>query len=332
MITVIIPTFNRSDYIERAINSVLNQTYQDFEIIIVDDNNPNTPARINLEKKMKKYKGNPKIHYVQHEKNKNGAAARNTGIKMAKGEYISFLDDDDFYISTRLETLLNALEKNPGYSAAYSDSVVINQKKEIVAITHATKAGNISKELLLKEVTIGTGSNLFFRADALKEIGGFDETFKRHQDIEVLIRFCQKFKILNINEILVVKDNGNGINTPKNVDEMLRIKENYMNSFKNFVEQFAIEDQNKFYFVHFLEALYFAIRTGEADKYNIIRDKVKKYGNFNIKIKLKLLRYRIYIGLKLDKLKEKRDNKKNRKTIDETLLKEIKNMMVIKEG
>ena len=228
MISVIIPTYSRSDYIERAINSVLNQTYQNFELIIVDDNNPNTQARFELEKKMEKYKDNPKIHYIQHEKNKNGAAARNTGIKIAKGDYIAFLDDDDFYLPTRLEELSSALEKNQEYDAAYSNCIIINANKEITSIVYATKSGNISKELLLKKATIGTGSNLFFRAKALKEIKGFDESFKRHQDIEVLVRFCQKYKILNINKILVVKDIGNEINEPKSVDQMIRIKENYM--------------------------------------------------------------------------------------------------------
>lgn len=331
MISVIIPTYNRSKYIERAIKSVLNQTYKDFELIIVDDNNPGSEARRELEKKMKKYRNNSKIHYVQHERNKNGAAARNTGIKFAKGEYISFLDDDDFYVSNRLESLYYALEKNHDYDAAYSDSLIIN-KNMIKSIVKAEKSGNISKDILLKKMTIGTGSNLFFRSKALKSIGGFDETFKRNQDIEVLVRFCQKYKILNVNRILVVKDVSNEINEPKSVEQIIKIKENYINSFKSFVEQFSVKEKNQFYYVHFLEVLYFVIKTGEFNEYKKVEKEVKKYGKLDLKVKLKLLRYMIDKYLKISKLKEKIDNRINIKKIDENLLQEIKDMREIKEN
>ena len=208
----------------------------------------------------------------------------------------------------------------------------INEKKEIISLIPAIKSGDISKEILLKKMTIGTGSNLFFRAEALKSIGGFDESFRRHQDIEVLVRFCQKYKILNINKILVVKDNGNRINKPKKVEELLKVKENYMNSFRSFVENFPEKERNQFYFVHFLEILYLIMANGEFNKYKMIKEMVKKYGKFTIKIKLKLIRYGVYKFLKIDRIREKFDNKKNRKMIDKTILKEIDEINIVKEG
>ena len=80
-VSVIIPTYKRSKYLIRAINSILNQTYKNVEIIVVDDNGKNTPDQIETEKELQKYINNKHIIYSVHEKNKNGAAARNTGVK-----------------------------------------------------------------------------------------------------------------------------------------------------------------------------------------------------------------------------------------------------------
>jgi len=88
-VSVIIPTYNRAHTIGRAIKSVLNQTYQDFEIIVVDDGSTD-----NTEEVVKSFR-DKRIRYIQHKKNKGAAAARNTGIKSAKGKYIAFQDSDD---------------------------------------------------------------------------------------------------------------------------------------------------------------------------------------------------------------------------------------------
>ena len=102
-VSVIIPTYNRAESLKRAIDSVLNQTYKNVEIIVVDDNNPNTTYREENEKSIKKYYGeNEKVKYIKHPENKNGAAARNTGIRNATGKYITFLDDDDYFMNNRI--------------------------------------------------------------------------------------------------------------------------------------------------------------------------------------------------------------------------------------
>lgn len=102
LVSIIMPSYNTAQYIVETIQSVINQTcltqtYKNIEIIVVDDNDPKSEYRISTEKMMKKYADDERVIYIQHEINKNGAAARNTGIKYAKGEYISFLDDDDYY-------------------------------------------------------------------------------------------------------------------------------------------------------------------------------------------------------------------------------------------
>ena len=105
-VSVIIPTYHRSECIVRAVDSVLSQTLQDIEVIVVDDNGKATDEGEKTAKIMAGYTNNPKVIYLRHDVNKNGAAARNTGIRNAAGEYISFLDDDDIYLPQRLELMV----------------------------------------------------------------------------------------------------------------------------------------------------------------------------------------------------------------------------------
>ncbi len=104
-VSVIIPTYNRANLVSRAIKSVLNQTYQDFEIIVVDD-----CSEDNTEEIVKSF-NDSRIRYIKHKKNKGGSAARNTGIKRARGKYIAFLDDDDEWLPSKLEKQIMLFEK-----------------------------------------------------------------------------------------------------------------------------------------------------------------------------------------------------------------------------
>lgn len=281
MVSIIIPSYKRSDRIERAINSILQQTYSDYEIIVVDDNNPDTEYRKVLAEKMKHYQDNPKVKYVQHEKNKNGAAARNTGISIAQGEYIAFLDDDDYYFPNRLQELVNALEQNKKYNAAYSTTIV-TRKGKVIGRVDAVGSGNWKKELLLQQFSLGTGSNLFFRAETLKKINGFDEKFQRHQDIEVMVRFFRENELLAINKPLVVKVQDDRSNEPK-VDRYLQVKEVYYSTFKQDLEHFTKQEQNLFYAQNYSNVYNAAIKNKEYSRCKGLRQKIETYQKWTIK-------------------------------------------------
>ena len=108
-ISVIIPTYNRVNLLNRAINSVLRQTFSDFEVIVVDDSSEDdTKAVVETLK-------DPRIRYICHDENRGAAAARNTGIRVSRGEHIAFLDSDDEWLSKKLELQIDALTKNPEY-------------------------------------------------------------------------------------------------------------------------------------------------------------------------------------------------------------------------
>ena len=111
LVSVIIPTYKRSERLPNAINSILNQTYSTIEIIIVDDNGLNEYTTA-TESQLKPYIDNNQIKYIKHPKNQGGCIARNTGVQNANGYYITFLDDDDFYEPTKVQEQVNFLKNN----------------------------------------------------------------------------------------------------------------------------------------------------------------------------------------------------------------------------
>ncbi|WP_366002205.1 glycosyltransferase family 2 protein [uncultured Clostridium sp.] len=118
IVTIIIPTYKGKDTILRAVNSALNQTYNNLQVIVVDDNGRGTKEQLITQKLLQNYIYNNKILYIAHEKNSNGSIARNTGLKYAIGEYICFLDDDDdefLPTKTKIQVeLLNNTNSNIG--------------------------------------------------------------------------------------------------------------------------------------------------------------------------------------------------------------------------
>ena len=112
LVSVIIPTYKRTETLKFALDSIMKQTYKNLEIIVVDDNGAESEYRKSVETIMEEYKGNSKIRYIANEKNMGGAAARNVGIEEAKGEYLAFLDDDDTYYPEKIEKQISVFEES----------------------------------------------------------------------------------------------------------------------------------------------------------------------------------------------------------------------------
>lgn len=252
IVSIIIPTFKRNQYLKRAINSVLNQTFNEFEIIVVDDNNEGSRYRKLNEKLMEDYKDNEKVIYIKHQQNLNGAAARNTGIKFSKSKYIAFLDDDDEYLPEKIELQINLLEKlDKTWGGAYC-GYSIYKKNKLLQNNLNLRSGNLKEKLLLMENPLGGCSTLLLRRSILEELDGFDTNFTRHQDWELLIRFFRKYKIAYINKILVERhldDRNNAVDPEK----IILIKEKYLKKFKKDIEEMPISLQKEIYKRHYLQ-------------------------------------------------------------------------------
>ncbi len=176
-VSVVVPTYNRCQFIDRAINSILNQTYTNFEIIVVDDNGDGTPARGEMVNKMKKYLPDPRIKYIRNATNLGGALARNIGIEQATGAYITFLDDDDEYLPTKIEVQYNEMVENK-WQVSLMDGATYNSEGKLLS----RKIQKISREPSYEEMIVAhlmyhlTNTNTFmYEAESLKKIGGFDD-------------------------------------------------------------------------------------------------------------------------------------------------------------
>lgn len=203
LVTVVIPTYSRPTNLLRAISSVLNQTYKEIEIIVVDDNGIDTSCQKDTRKVLQDLIQESRITYIPHDVNKNGSAARNTGLEQAKGAYICFLDDDDIYESTKIEKQVQLLESMPQYVGGCLCSCKNIAKdyhgKVIEYNCYNRMVGNLQEEILMpnNRVYFGT-SKWMMRTSVCRELGGFDTSFRRNQDLEFLIRFFRKYIIATV--------------------------------------------------------------------------------------------------------------------------------------
>ena len=176
MITVITPTYKRHQYLKNAIDSVLAQTYTDFEQIVVDDNPADSEERRLTDEVMKTIT-DPRVKYVQNEKNLGGAGSRNVAIEMARGEYIAFLDDDDIYLPDRLRVQYEAMKEH-GWDVCVMDGATFKYETgEPVSERHQHLWDGMSNEELIRSHLMYhiSGTNSFmFRTDFIRKIGGFD--------------------------------------------------------------------------------------------------------------------------------------------------------------
>lgn len=200
-VSVIIPTYNRARLLPRAIQSVLNQTYNNFELIIVDDGSID-----NTEDVVKKFqKSDPRIIYIKNDKNKGPSASRNIGIEIAKGEYIAFQDSDDEWLPEKIEKQIKFFEDTPlDVGVVYTGFWRIeNNKKIYIPFSWIKqKDGYIHKEIL-KGNFIGTPT-ILVKKECFKKVGLFDETLFQLEDWELLIRISKDYKFKYVNEALVI--------------------------------------------------------------------------------------------------------------------------------
>ncbi len=183
-VSVIIPVYNREQTIEKALKSIQAQTFPFWEAIVVDDGSTDNTCSI-VSQMAKKDK---RIHLIQHEQNLKAQAARNTGIRSAKGQWIAFLDSDDEYLPESIGKRLE-LAQTQNVPAVHSDGYIIRpgQDKELYHIPPLT--GNIYKKVLESEGPIFQG--LLVKKKALEAMGYLDENIKAYQEWETIIRLAK---------------------------------------------------------------------------------------------------------------------------------------------
>ncbi len=231
-ISVIIPTYNRAHSLPRAIKSVLMQTYKDFELIIVDDGSTDNTYEI-VNKYIEK---DDRVKYIKHEINKGGNKARNTGIKNALGNYITFLDSDDEYLSNNLEERFKIRQKiSSDYGVIYNQNIKkTNLGEKIVPKRGIKKNESVIKYLFSNEGELQTNT-LFISKDILiKNNLYFDENLKRHQDWDLAIRLQDVTSFYFLNKVLSIwnaKGEFNRVSKQKDYSTSFELIEKYKDKF-----------------------------------------------------------------------------------------------------
>lgn len=242
LVSVIIPTYRRPDTLGRAIESVLNQTYEDLEIIVVDDNGNGTKGREETEQFMERYISDPKIKYVKHEINKNGSAARNSGVRASFGEYIMFLDDDDEFLPCKVKAQVECMEsRDESWGACYTKNIQLRGKK-IVKRSVENREGCPLVDALGRNFFIAAGSNLMVRKVVFEKIGGFDESFLRNQDQEFLVKILQLYKIAFVDEVGLIIHLHPHIAQKMSFDELTEL---YIGRFEDTINSLDQQSKNK---------------------------------------------------------------------------------------
>ena len=192
LVSVVIPTYSRNDMLEKAISCIQNQTHQNLDIIVVDDNQPESEFRISTEKIMQKYAVDKRIRYIQNSKNLGGAGARNVGIKASKGEYIAFLDDDDLYYPEKIEKQLKVFLKSSSNKLAlvYCDVEHIGRNDHVDCVIRKRYRGNCLYEAI-EDDCIASTSMWLVRKSLLEEVGNFS-IVPCKQDSTVILKLLEK--------------------------------------------------------------------------------------------------------------------------------------------
>ena len=194
MISVIIPTYNRGQTISKSVQSVLNQSYIDLEVIIIDDGSTDNTEKIILELE------DSRISYYKNTSNIGACGSRNKGIEIAKGEFIAFQDSDDEWLPEKLKEQINFLKKVDCDVVFCSMERLLGKKKEIYPPYNPNNNSDLYKQLLYENCT--STQTLLGKSYVFKKIT-FDEGMPRFQDWELMLRITADYSVKHLNKVLV---------------------------------------------------------------------------------------------------------------------------------
>lgn len=217
-VSVIIPTYNRPDFLRLAITSVLNQTFKDLEILVVDD-----ASRGYRVKEIVYDFRDERIRYIRHVDNKGLSASRNTGIKASVGKYIALLDDDDEWFPLKLEKQFDLLEKSlPKVGVVYTGSLKIDKTSDkVFGIEIPTKRGNIFDDLIKSDCVIAGGSSTLIRRECFEKVGFFDDSVVAWEAYDMWIRISRVFDFEYVEQPLI-KHNHHAMRITTNFGQLIK--------------------------------------------------------------------------------------------------------------
>lgn len=188
-VTVYIPTHNYGKYVDKAIQSVLNQTVEDWELIVIDDGSTDNTMEV-----LEKYQSHPKIRVLSQE-NRGLNVTNNIALRLSNGKYIMRLDADDYLDENALSVLSNTLDVKPEIGLVYPDYYHVNEEGDVIELVRRKKIG---EEVQILDLP-AHGACTMFRKEILMQIGGYLEDFSGQDGYDIWLRFIQKYKPYNVN-------------------------------------------------------------------------------------------------------------------------------------
>ncbi len=220
-ISVIIPTFNRSKTIFRAIDSILKQTYKPYEIIVVDDGSTDGTKDLVINKY-------PSIKYF-YQSNNGVSKARNKGLHESKGEWIAFLDSDDEWLPKKLQEQKKNLEQNPTTFISHTNEIWIRNGVRVNQMKKHQKFGGYIFDKCLEFCRMSPSSIMIHRK-VFEDVGNFDEDLLVCEDYDLWIRVTSKYLVTYIDDLMIKKYGGH---------------EDQLSKVKNGIEHFRIQSLEK---------------------------------------------------------------------------------------
>lgn len=281
-VSIVLPTYNRAHIISKAIDSVLNQTYRDFELIIVDDcSTDNTKSLIdNYE--------DERIHYVRCPENMGAAGARNFGAFTSVAPYLAFCDSDTVWAVDKLERQMNFMSEHPDISLVFHSFLSIQEDQQILE-PNQERLSSLSVSIfydLLFGPLIDTPT-ILMRTDIFRNMEGFLGSLKSHEDYEFSLRVAKDYKIGHLMEPLLFSYHvDTGVNS--NYHEILRTNFYILNLYSDIIsahsDMEAAQLERLFYYTllgnegqyFFDELAQYALATGHK---NLYYDYEKTYNN-----------------------------------------------------
>ncbi|MGI9553882.1 MAG: glycosyltransferase [Thermodesulfobacteriota bacterium] len=268
--SVIVPTFNRKDFLRTSIDSVLNQTYRDFEIIVVDDGS--TDHTVTL---LTDYRGRG-INYIFTD-HLGVSHARNTGIRISRGAYIAFLDSDDRWDERKLEIVRQYIKNFPEISIFHTDEIWYRKGKILKQKEKHKRFDGYVYPNCLPLCSIGMSTSVVKR-ELFEKIGNFDESLPACEDYDLWLRSCLNHEVKLIPQALTIKDGGrddqlsnqHGLDKYRIYSLEKMLDSGLLNSLQRQVTYNELVNKCTIYANG-------AVKRGKKDEADIYFDKIKKY-------------------------------------------------------
>lgn len=282
LVSVIIPVYNRREFLVRAIKSVLNQSYSDFEILVIDDCSSENIQEIVLSFH------NDRIVYVRHEKNSGANVARNTGIAYARGEFVAFLDSDDEWLPEKLKDQMEIFaQADEKVGIVYSGYWIMQNSKKFLGHI-PEKRGDIFQDELVRDYVSPT-SCVMVRKSCLEKAGRFDIDMLARQDYEMWLRLSREFYFEYIKQPLSVIyfDKDPRRISLSGIDKQISAEEMILEKYKDNIHALSTKTQKEIYGRHYLVL-------GKRCWYNGSAKHARRFFVRALKIKPTALRYWFY--------------------------------------